>query len=153
MKTHEWPGIMRAMVSSSDLFEWTFSCFQVVFFPVFPSPETDGLVILRRIRHPPMSGLICCTLFGKVGTKNRLVGGLEHFLFSHILGIIIPIDSCFSERWPNHQPANHEWPSTWQIKHSATTVDGSPCFYCADLVSKSQRGCFEESQRAIYVAM
>ena len=23
---------------------------------------------------------------------SRLVGGLEHFLFSHILGIIIPID-------------------------------------------------------------
>ena len=21
----------------------------------------------------------------------------------------------------------------WQIKHSATTVDGSPCFYCVDL--------------------
>ena len=27
----------------------------------------------------------------------NLVGGLEHFLFSHILGIIIPIDSYFSE--------------------------------------------------------
>ena len=26
-----------------------------------------------------------------------LVGGLEHFLFSHMLGIIIPIDSYFSE--------------------------------------------------------
>ena len=26
-----------------------------------------------------------------------LVGGLEHFLFSHILGIIIPIDLYFSE--------------------------------------------------------
>ena len=26
-----------------------------------------------------------------------LVGGLEHFLFSHILGIIIPIDYYFSE--------------------------------------------------------
>ena len=24
--------------------------------------------------------------------------------------------------------------STWQIKHSATTVDGSPCFYCANLM-------------------
>ena len=27
-----------------------------------------------------------------------------HFLFSHILGIIIPIDQYFSEGWPNHQP-------------------------------------------------
>ena len=34
---------------------------------------------------------------------HYLVGGLEHF-FSHILGIIIPIDSYFSEGWPNHQP-------------------------------------------------
>ena len=29
-------------------------------------------------------------LFG--GFHKSLVGGLEHFLFSHILGIIIPID-------------------------------------------------------------
>ena len=29
--------------------------------------------------------------------STSLVGGLEHFLFSHILGIIIPIDSYFSE--------------------------------------------------------
>ena len=29
--------------------------------------------------------------------KIDLVGGLIHFLFSHILGIIIPIDSYFSE--------------------------------------------------------
>ena len=35
-----------------------------------------------------------------------MVGGLEHFLFFHILGIIIPIDSYFSEGWPNHQPDN-----------------------------------------------
>ena len=27
----------------------------------------------------------------------RLVGGLEHFLFFHILGIIIPADEYFSE--------------------------------------------------------
>ena len=30
--------------------------------------------------------------------------GVLFFLFSHILGIIIPIDSYFSEGWPNHQP-------------------------------------------------
>ena len=34
----------------------------------------------------------------------KLVGGLEHFIFSHILGIIIPIDQYFSEGWLNHQP-------------------------------------------------
>ena len=28
----------------------------------------------------------------EVRAKSLLVGGLEHFLFSHILGIIIPID-------------------------------------------------------------
>ena len=27
----------------------------------------------------------------------KLVGGLEHFIFFHILGMIIPTDSCFSE--------------------------------------------------------
>ena len=30
--------------------------------------------------------------------KTDLVGGLEHFLFFHILGTIIPTDSYFSER-------------------------------------------------------
>ena len=35
----------------------------------------------------------------------RLVGGLEHFLFSHILGIIIPIDFHIFQRGSNHQPA------------------------------------------------
>ena len=29
---------------------------------------------------------------------GRLVGGLEHFLFSHILGIIIPIDFPIFQR-------------------------------------------------------
>ena len=34
-----------------------------------------------------------------------LVGGLEHFLFSHILGTIIPTDfHIFAEGWLNHQP-------------------------------------------------
>ena len=34
-----------------------------------------------------------------------LVVWLPLFEFSHILGIIIPIDQYFSEGWPNHQPA------------------------------------------------
>ena len=33
-----------------------------------------------------------------------LVGGLEHLFFSHIFGIIIPMDEYFSEGWLNHQP-------------------------------------------------
>ena len=33
-----------------------------------------------------------------------LVGGLEHFLFSYILGIIIPIDVYIFRRGWNHQP-------------------------------------------------
>ena len=35
----------------------------------------------------------------------KLVGGLEHFLFSHILGIIIPIDFHIFQRGSKHQPA------------------------------------------------
>ena len=40
-----------------------------------------------------------------------LVVWLPFFAFSHILGIIIPIDSYFSEGWPNHQPEymRHIW--------------------------------------------
>ena len=37
--------------------------------------------------------------------REVLVGGLEHFLLSHILGIIIPIDFHIFERGSNHQPA------------------------------------------------
>ena len=37
-----------------------------------------------------------------------LVGGLEHFLFSHILGILIPIDFHIFQRGSNHQPVFHE---------------------------------------------
>ena len=33
-----------------------------------------------------------------------LVGGLEHFVFSHILGIIIPIDVHIFQRGWHHQP-------------------------------------------------
>ena len=36
-----------------------------------------------------------------------LVGGLEHFLFSHIFGIIIPIDFPIFQRVSNHQPVWH----------------------------------------------
>ena len=35
-----------------------------------------------------------------------LVGGLEHFLFSHILANWL---SYFSEGWPNHQPDAYSW--------------------------------------------
>ena len=44
-------------------------------------------------------------LKGQFSGQPHLVGGLEHVFFSHILGIIIPIDKYFSEGGPNHQPA------------------------------------------------
>ena len=37
----------------------------------------------------------------------NLVGGLEHFIFSHILAIIIPIDFNIFQRGSNHQPECH----------------------------------------------
>ena len=39
--------------------------------------------------------------------RLKLVGGLEHFLFPHILGIIIPIDSYFSEGLK--PPTSKQW--------------------------------------------
>ena len=39
---------------------------------------------------------------------ESLVGGLEHFLFFHILGIIIPTDYNIFQRDWNHQP-DHFW--------------------------------------------
>ena len=39
-----------------------------------------------------------------IPVKPCLVGGLEHFLFSHILEIIIPSDVHIFQRGSNHQP-------------------------------------------------
>ena len=52
-----------------------------------PEVATTGAQEEPELRLPPL----------KVAGSSRkietnLVGGLEHFLFSHILGIIIPID-------------------------------------------------------------
>ena len=52
-----------------------------------------------------------CSINPVIGVPNFdlcrisiLVGGLEHFLFSHILGRIIPIDFNIFQRGSNHQP-------------------------------------------------
>ena len=48
----------------------------------------------------------------------KLDGGLEHFSFFHILGIIIPIDFHTFQRGWNHQPAQSESPvsmSDWRV--------------------------------------
>jgi hypothetical protein len=41
--------------------------------------------------------------------KYGPVGGLEHFLFFHILGIIIPTDFYIFQRGWNHQPGTSSW--------------------------------------------
>ena len=79
-------------------------------------------LILGRvfIIAPMMFGIITNVLRGRkhynmvtipvLNGKTRddlvwLVGGLEHVLFSHILGIIIPTDfHIFQRDWFNHQP-------------------------------------------------
>ena len=39
-----------------------------------------------------------------MGSKTQLVGGVEHFLFFHILGTIIPFDFHIFQRGSNHEP-------------------------------------------------
>ena len=39
----------------------------------------------------------------------NLVGGLEHVLFSHLFGTIIPIDFHIFQRGSHHQPAMEYW--------------------------------------------
>ena len=59
-----------------------------------------------------------------------LVGGLEHVLFSHILGIIIPIDFHIFQRGSNHQPVV-EHPKTdgcWGVEHGGSVCP--PCIVC-----------------------
>ena len=40
----------------------------------------------------------CCSVNMKIGENHWLVGGLEHFLCSHILGIIPPTDCHIFQR-------------------------------------------------------
>ena len=42
-----------------------------------------------------------------MNTTGWWFSGLEHSLFSHMFGRIIPIDFHFSEGWLNHQPDNY----------------------------------------------
>ena len=56
-----------------------------------------------------------------------LFGGLEHCLFSHILGIIIPIDSYFSEGRSNHQPVDQDYGFIgWQTPNPSSLSEESP---------------------------
>ena len=57
--------------------------------PHTPRPiwMTGGLTLHRRDTLNQKT-----SAFGHDGFSHDLVGGLEHFLFSHILGTIIPID-------------------------------------------------------------
>ena len=50
---------------------------------------------------------------------GKLVGGLEHFLFSHIFGIIIPIDFHIFQRGSNHQPVNTKPSAQKSTSHRA----------------------------------
>ena len=61
--------------------------------------QTECLIMGIR-RHHEVSAILLKTLQASMvgnGGGSLLVGGLEHFLFFHILGIIIPIDKYFSE--------------------------------------------------------
>ena len=45
---------------------------------------------------------------GCVSNNSNLVGGLEHFYFSIIYGIILPIDFHIFQYGENHQPVMEE---------------------------------------------
>ena len=53
---------------------------------------------------PGRPGRRVCPALCRRAYRQWLVGGLEHFLFFHILGIIIPIDFHIFQRCWNHQP-------------------------------------------------
>ena len=63
--------------------------------------------------HPNFVVMFIMVIIPTIVVNNHkivyLLGGLEHvFLYFHILGIIIPTDSYFSEGWLNYQPViNH----------------------------------------------
>ena len=62
-------------------------------------PKTKLGALVKRIRKPGS-----CGRPEHGGVIIFLVGGLEHFLFFHLLGIIIPTDFHIFQRVWNHQP-------------------------------------------------
>ena len=74
-----------------------------------------------RYDHHRMGYIIGCIMY-----NDKLVGGLEHFTFFHILGIIIPTDFHIFQRSWNHQPAVNHCKWWWDytgIKHLCTSGD------------------------------
>ena len=101
-------GNMRGSIfpnETSDL-SWSlekkcFGALGTVFFSgqvdLFSLVEDPALSSLQESygEDPFFSGKMGAAVVNGVqrcGVNDRLVGGLEHFLFSHILGIIIPTD-------------------------------------------------------------
>ena len=71
-----------------------------------------GLNLIWMISNPfqwmEILTLKSISIHFEINFKSILVGGLDHFLFFHILWIIIPTSSCFFrrvQRCSNHQPA------------------------------------------------
>jgi hypothetical protein len=61
------------------------------------------------------------------GLDNKyLVGGLDHFLFFHILGIVIPTDFHIFQMGWNHQPDIYIviWLRIWVVKSQANEPMG-----------------------------
>ena len=58
-------------------------------------------------------------------TNEYLVGGLEHFLFSNILGIIIPLDVHIFQMGSNHQPDTNEVSD--KVSHTIATHSRQWC--------------------------
>ena len=97
------------MCQSNRLFFLPFSGLMVTL------PESLGLPIrwcflvgnATAFQYAVCSSVGQCNHFLPVQILHCLVGGLEHFLFFHILGIIIPIDFHIFQRGSNHQPVLH----------------------------------------------
>ena len=88
-----------------------------------------------------------CWLF----SRHNLVGGLEHFLFFHILGIIIPTDFHIFQRGRAQPPTSNISP--WNQQYFSTVGSDSTLWLWQRTIEKSPRLSmekhipnFEESQ-------
>ena len=110
---HSYVKLPKGKKNTSRIFKGRGVQFPFSRFPSFPwllwRPcvlRRSGTAVVVLSGHPP--GLEVDLALNKGYT---LVGGLEHFLFFHILGIIITIDFHIFQRNWNHQPAsaNQRW--------------------------------------------
>ena len=83
-----------------------------IYIPIISSKLGGGITLFFDGKHSssvtnPYYNIYIYTYIHNIYIYIYLVGGLEHFLFFHILGIVTPTDFHIFQRGSSHQPDIH----------------------------------------------